>query len=325
MNESTVPIGVGVWGLGRHARRKILPALSICPDTKLVGVTTRDREVALAETEHYRCRSWGTPEAMLLDEEVDAVYVATPTGLHHDHGMRVLGAGKHLWSEKALADSYTHVQELVRESYERDLGLCEGLMYLYHPQFTFVANAVTRQSFGRILSINCQFGLPPLEEPGFRFTRELGGGAILDVAPYPVSATLRLLGTDIELLKSQLVQPPGFEVDTHGFALLSRKDGVCAFLEWGYNRSYRNEIHVWGEKASLHSNFIFSKPSDHQSRVSLRDQFGKTSHEDIEPTNSFSSMFCAFAKTVYDRESRDHMREEARLQARCLESLRQAN
>ena len=193
------------------------------------------------------------------------------------------------------------------------------------PQFTFVANAVTRQSFGRILSINCQFGLPPLEEPGFRFTRELGGGAILDVAPYPVSATLRLLGTDIELLKSKLVQPPGFEVDTHGFALLSRKDGVCAFLEWGYNRSYRNEIHVWGEKASLYSNFIFSKPSDHQSRVSLRDQFGKTSHEDIEPTNSFSSMFCAFAKTVYDRESRDHMREEARLQARCLESLRQAN
>ena len=260
---------------------------------------------------------------MLSDEEVDAVYVATPTGLHYAHGMQVLGAGKHLWSEKALADTFPRVQELVRESYERDLGLCEGLMYLYHPQFRFIADTVTQPSFGRILSVNCQFGLPPLEQPGFRFTRELGGGALLDVAPYPVSATLRLLGTGLSLMKSLLFQPSGFEVDTHGVALMSNEGGACAFLEWGYNRAYRNEISVWGENASLYSDFIFSKPPGHEALVSVRDRHGKVKCHDIEPTNSFCSMFCAFARTVYDRESRDHLREEAELQASCLESLRQ--
>ena len=325
MAENSRPVGVGVWGLGRHACRKILPALAICPNTTLVGVTTRDGAVALREAERYHCRSWASHEAMLSDDAIDAVYVATPTGLHHTHGMEVLGAGKHLWSEKALTDSLSQVQELVRESHERDLGLCEGLMYLYHPQFSFIMDTIIQPSFGQILSINCQFGLPPLGEPGFRFSRELGGGALLDVAPYPVSASHKLLGTDLELVNSHLFQPSGFEVDTHGFALLSREDGACAFLEWGYNRAYRNEISIWGENASLHSNFIFSKPPDHQSRVSISDQHGRVKHEDIEPRNSFCSMFSAFAKTVYDRESRDALRQEAELQASCLESLRQGS
>jgi len=317
------PVGVGVWGLGRHARRKILPALSMCPSATLVGVTTRNNAVALREADRYHCRSWASPEAMLSDAEVDAVYVATPIGLHHAHGMEVLKAGKHCWSEKALADTFPRVQELARESYERDLGLCEGLMYLYHPQFRFIVDAVNQPSFGRILSINCHFGVPPLEQPGFRFTRELGGGALLDVAPYPVSAARRLLGTSLGLVKSLLFQPSGFEVDTHGLAWMSSEDGANAFLEWAYNRAYRNEISVWGEKESLHSDFIFSKPPGHQARISLRDQHGKVRHEDIEPTDSFCNMFCAFARTVYDRESRDNLREEAELQASCLESLRQ--
>jgi len=322
VTEISHPVGVGVWGLGRHACRKILPALAMCPNTTLVGVTTRDDQVAFREAERYNCRYWATPQDMFGEEDVDAVYVATPTGLHHAHGMEVLKAGKHLWSEKALTDSLSQAQELVRESYERDLGLCEGLMYLYHPQFSFIVDAVTQPSFGRILSINCQFGLPPLGEPGFRFDPELGGGALLDVAPYPVSAAHRLLGTDLELVNSVLFEPSGFGVDTHGFALLSREDGACAFLEWGYNRAYKNEISVWGENGSLYSDFIFSKPPDHQSRVSVRDQHGEVRYEDIEPANSFCRMFCAFSKTLSDKEGRDHLREEAELQAEYLERLR---
>ena len=287
-----------------------------------MGVTTRNHEVALREAERYSCRSWVSSQAMLSDEEVDAVYVATPTGLHHAHGLEVLKAGKNLWSEKALADTFPRVQELVRESYERDLTLCEGLMYLHHPQFSFIADTVAQPSFGRVLSVSSQFGLPHLEQPGFRFTRELGGGALLDVASYPVSAALRLLGTDLDLVKSHIFQPSEFEVDTHGFALMSSQNGACAFLEWGYNRAYKNEISVWGENASLHSDFIFSKPPDYHPRVSIRDQHGKVRHEDIGPTNSFCSMFSTFARAVYDRESRDQLREEAELQARCLESLR---
>jgi len=39
-------LGIGGWGLGRHACKRILPALDSCPDTSLVGVATRDKSVA---------------------------------------------------------------------------------------------------------------------------------------------------------------------------------------------------------------------------------------------------------------------------------------
>ena len=300
-----------------------MPALKACPNTVLLGVTTRDQDVAREEAALYDCEVWPHPEDMLNVPDVDAVYVATPTGLHYDHGLRVLQAGKHLWCEKSLAETLPQVQELVQQSRLRDLALCEGLMYIYHPQFSFISDAIADHSFGEVLSINCQFGVPPMEQPGFRFTHELGGGALLDVAPYPVSAALKLVGPHLTPICSVITRPPGRDVDMSGFALLSTDAGACAFLEWGYERAYKNEISVWGQNASLHSDLIFSKPPAHAARVSVRDEHGKVEQVRFEPVDSFSLMLSAFAEAVYDRACRDRHRREAELQAKYLGILGQ--
>ncbi len=316
-------VGVGVWGLGRHARKKILPALQACPSTILVGVTTRDGNVARDEADLYQCEYWPSPDDMLRAADVDAVYVATPTGLHHDHGMRVLHAGKHLWCEKAMAATLYQVQDLVRESRVRELALCEGLMYMYHPQFSFICDTIAGHAFGKVLSANCQFGLPHLDQPGFRFTRELGGGALLDIAPYPLSATLKLLGPELTVLQSLVSEPPGSDVDMHGFALVSTHAGACAFLEWGYERAYRNEISIWGENASLHADLIFSKPPAYVASVRVRDRHGKVEEVEIEAADSFSLMFSAFVDAVDDPARRDDFRGEVELRAKYLDRIRQ--
>ena len=315
-------IGVGVWGLGRHAQRNILPAIKACASTLLVGVTTRDQDVAHDVAHQYQCHAWPTPEDMLSDSEVDAVYVATPTGLHYTHGLRVLQAGKHLWCEKAITQTLSEAQELSRQSRRRDLALCEALMYLYHPQFSAISHLIADGSFGNVLSVRSQFGLPHLEQPGFRYNRELGGGALLDVAPYPLSAAIKLLGPGLTVMKSFVGRASGFDVDTHGYALLSTNAGTCVFLEWGYERAYKNEISIWGERSSLHSDLIFSKPPDYSPTLFLRDKNGGVEHVRIDPADSFALMFSAFSNAVLDPARRDDLREEIEMRARYLESLR---
>ena len=315
-------VGVGVWGLGRHARRKVLPAISACPRTSLVGVTSRDQDVVRDEASRYGCLGWKTPEDMLGAPEVDAVFVATPTGLHFVHGMRVLEAGKHLWCEKAIAETLFQAQELSGESRRRDLALCEALMYLYHPQFLAISKMIADNSLGRVLSLRSQFGLPHLENPGFRFTHELGGGALLDIAPYPLSAALMLLGPNLTLLHSSVSQPPGVDVDTHGFALLSAMNGACAFLEWGYERAYKNEISIWGETGSIHSELIFSKPPDYSPCILIRDTHGSLERVEIDPVDSFLPMFSAFSDAVLDPVLRNDLRGELELRAKYIEILR---
>jgi len=316
------PVRVGVWGLGPHARRKILPALDICPETVLVGVTTRDREVSLEEADRYGCREWATEDDMLASPDVEAVYVATPTGLHHRHGLQVLQAGKHLWCEKPMTETLHQLEQLMDVAGRRDLALCEGMMYLYHPQFSTISRMVSEASFGKVVSLRTQFGLPPLEQPRFRYSRELGGGALLDLAPYPLSAALELLGSPLTLTESFVGTPSGRDVDTYGYALLTAAEGTTAFLEWGYERGYRNEISVWGERASLTSEFIYSKTSDHRARVTLRNKRGVAEQVEIEPADSFLLMFSAFADVVRSPERHEVLRQAIVVRASHLERLR---
>jgi NDP-hexose-3-ketoreductase len=324
MNESLRNVRVGVWGLGRHARRRILPALRASSKTSLVGVTTRDQVVAQEEADRYKCRVWVTPEDMLRDTDVDAIYISTPTGLHVSQGMMTLGAGKHLWCEKPLATTLLEAQQLSEASRRNGLALCEGLMYLYHPHFATVKQIVSAASFGAILGVRSQFGLPPLQQPGFRFNHELGGGALLDLAPYPLSAVLELFDRPMEVVESYVGGGENkYDVDLYGHALLSTVDDrVPAYLEWGYQRAYRNEISVWGEYGSIHSDFIFSKSVDHQPTVALRDKHGHMEEIEVAPADSFVLMFDAFSEVVFDEALREDSRQMISLRASYLQRLR---
>ena len=117
---------------------------------------------------------------MLRDDAIDVVYVATPIALHGEHGRRVLEAGKHLWCDKPLATSRDAVLQLLERSARLGLVLCEGHMYLHHPQFQWLRSYVTEGRLGRVTSIECRFGIPRLEQPGFRSDPSLGGGALPD-------------------------------------------------------------------------------------------------------------------------------------------------
>ena len=323
MSNSTKSIRVGVWGLGRHARRKILPALLSCPTTVLAGVTTRRQDVAKGEAARYGCTAWPTPADMLADRTVEAIYVATPSGLHASHGAIALRAGKHLWCEKPIATSISEARSLSSASRERNLALCEGLMYLYHPQFSTISDLISSGSIGSVLSVKSEFGIPPLEDPGFRTDPSLGGGALLDLAPYPLSAALALVEEPWEIVESHVEHAAAGGIDTSGHALLvteGRK--TSAFLEWGYERAYRNQISIWGELGLIQSELIFSKPPGLTPEVSFRDRHGGLTTIPVESADSFDTMFLAFSEAVFDAGLREQHRDAIELRAGFLEEIK---
>ena len=128
-------IRVAVWGVGHHASANILPAIAAVEGLELYGVCSRNPAVVSDCMSAWRCQGWTEPGPMLQDPAVDAVYVATPIGLHATHGRQVLGAGKHLWCEKPLTCFLDETLELLEMAKSRRVSLCEAFMYLYHPQF----------------------------------------------------------------------------------------------------------------------------------------------------------------------------------------------
>ena len=71
-------LGIAIWGLGNHARNRILPALSSIKELSLIGVCSRTEKKVIACAQQWNCRGWTDPNEMLNNPNVDIVYLATP-------------------------------------------------------------------------------------------------------------------------------------------------------------------------------------------------------------------------------------------------------
>ena len=313
-------------GLGPHAVRNILPAVHGADAVELHGVCSRNPEVVAAAVARYGCKGWIDFGHMLGDRDVDAVCLATPTGLHALHGIAVLEAGKHLWCEKPLATNLADSVVLCRLAEERSLGLAEGFMYLHHPQFTHVREVLEFGRIGCAHTLTIRLGIPTLAKPGFRNDPSLGGGALLDVGCYPVSAALGLFPDEKpRVMYAVMSQQDGSAVDTAGKAVLEYAGGMSAILEWGTGVAYRNEIDVWGSSGSISSDRFFSKPADHPPRLRMRDIHGRETEEDLPAANHFVRMFAAFRDIVLDDSKAAMERSMILRRASMLQSIRVAS
>jgi NDP-hexose-3-ketoreductase len=296
-------LGVAVWGLGRHGVGRILPAIQESTALDLRGVCSRNHERVASVAATAGCRGWTDPQAMLRDPGVDAVYVATPTGVHAEHGRAVLEAGKHFWGEKPFTTTGVATQALLAESRARALTVGEALMYLYHPQFRQLCGYINTGRLGQVRSVCCQFGIPPLDFQSFRTEPAMGGGALLDVGCYTISAVHGLF-PDIEaqVRYAAMGVTGDHAVDTEGQALLVLSNGVEAHLEWRTNCSYVNQMSVWGTAGTVMTDKIFSKPPTYEPVFHLRDIRGAETTEPGHPGNHFQAMFESFAAMVSSQE-----------------------
>jgi NDP-hexose-3-ketoreductase len=296
--------GIAVWGVGPHAMKNVLPAIEEARGYQLVGVCSRNESARAEAAQKWGGAAWASPEEMLRSDRVELVYIATPTGLHASQGMRVLQSGKHLICEKSLAAQPEDALALVEFATNRKLLLCEALAYQFHPRFLAVRDLVSQPEFGAVLHAFCTFGLPPLDKPGFRMNRELGGGALLDVGCYPLSAMRMLFGDHSSVLYSQIVTLSNDEVDIAGDAAFLFADGLRVDTAWGYNRAYSAGLFIWGEKQSLYVNRLFSKDTVGDSSITLRDHFGDATTIPAPEANAFVAMFGAVREGLGDDAKR---------------------
>src|SRR5659263_263408 len=99
------------WGVLSTAliNEKMLPGAARSSDVEVVAIASRDARRAEAFAARWGIgRAYGSYDALLSDDAVDAVYVPLPNGLHHPWTLRALQAGKHVLCEKPV--SYTHLR-----------------------------------------------------------------------------------------------------------------------------------------------------------------------------------------------------------------------
>jgi 1,5-anhydro-D-fructose reductase (1,5-anhydro-D-mannitol-forming) len=226
-------VGWGIIGMGNIADKVTAPAMTEAKSSRLVAVMRRDlnRARELAD-EHGAARAYSTVEEVLEDDEVDAVYVATPVHVHAEQTIQAAEYGKHVLCEKPMA--------LNPEEAQRMVDACDAngvkLMLCYYQRFNRrhqkIKELIASGQIGKVTAARVTFsGFGPDNPQSWRQKPEFsGGGNLMDCGSHCVDLLRYLLG-DVTRV-SALVSTIAFDyaVDDTATMLLEMDGGTHAVV-----------------------------------------------------------------------------------------------
>ncbi|WP_306370097.1 Gfo/Idh/MocA family protein [Nocardiopsis sp. CC223A] len=267
----STPVRFGVMGCGSIAQRRTLPAMMLHPSAEISSVASRDAAKAEELTRRFGGTAVEGYAALLHRPDVDAVYVTTPTGLHAEWAAHCIRAGKHVLVEKPLASEPADVRDLVELARRHDVVLMENLMFRHHSQHQEVAKLLSRGDIGELRSLSAAFGIPPRSPDDVRLSRELGGGALLDLGVYLLETASMYLGEEIRVRGAVLREDRDSDVDVAGHVLLSAGEAT-AELTFGFGFGYRCAYSLWGSEGRLTLDRAYTAPPEWRPRLEVARQ-----------------------------------------------------
>jgi predicted dehydrogenase len=233
-----------------NINREILRGAAESELVEVVAVGSRDGAKAQAyAAEHGIPRAHATYEALLADDEVDAVYISLPNGMHHEWTMKALAAGKHVLCEKPYSRRAAEVEEAFGAAHDAGLVLTEAFMYRHHPQTAKVRALVAEGAVGRLCAVKATFTFPLEDTTNVRALPELDGGALMDVGCYCVSGIRLVAGEPEHVRGEQVVGATGVDMAFHG--ILRCADDVVGQFEASFRSPRRQRLEIVGEDAVL--------------------------------------------------------------------------
>lgn len=190
----------------------------------------------------------------LEDEELDCVYIATPNQTHYDYAKKAIEKGKHVLCEKVMVLNSAQANELFELAKKHHVVILEAVTLFYMPMYHEVSRLLKQDVLGKISSANITFGSCKEYDVNNRFfSLEKGGGALFDIGPYALSAAVYLLGTDIELVSSEVVMAPS-GVDEKSVTTLKTKNNELASVMLSFRGKLPKQILVTGDEGYLQIN-----------------------------------------------------------------------
>ncbi|RKU31323.1 oxidoreductase [Candidatus Poribacteria bacterium] len=258
---------IGIIGCGtisgayfEGAKKTDILEIKACADIR--------QNAAISQAEKYNCKSL-TVEELLADSEIELVVNLTIPRVHVDVGIQVLNAGKHVYSEKPLGVDIESGKELINTAAEKGLRVGSAPDTFLGGGIQTSRLAIDTVKIGKPLAgtaFMCGHG-PESWHPNPAFYYDIGGGPMLDMGPYYITALVNLLGPvkrvaaittkafEERIATSQAVNGLRIPVNTttHLTGVIEFENGVIITMIMSFDM-WRHSlpcIEIYGETGSL--------------------------------------------------------------------------
>ncbi len=236
--------------------------MSKCPYVDLVSTCD-----IIPERAEKRAKEFDIPhhyphiDKMLAGAAFDLLVTLTDMQEHEHLNRQALEAGKHVWSEKPIANTLAAGQDLLRLSKKKGVRLWGAPITVSSPQFAFMAKTLAGGKLGRVAAAHADYGHTG---PGWSsFFYEKGGGSMPDLMVYNLTSLTGLLGPAKAMVAMTGIVTPTRTIDRKGQIKVEAEDNAMLLLDHGQ-----------GVISHIQSGFNYFNPHGHEGSKETRHTIG---------------------------------------------------
>jgi len=323
--DSSEQIRFGILGCSNVAKQKTIPAIIKSKNSKLERIGSRSTEKQKEFSKTFGCEKYGNYQDIIDDENVDAVYISLPIALQMEWVLKAAENGKHVLCEKSVAITYESAKNMVNAAKKNGVRMLEAFMFRFHPQHQKFLELVGEGVAGEPSFFEAKYGsVLTSDRAGFRFNRNLGGGALNDYGCYTVCASRMMFGNDVEGVMSNLTLDENNKIDTKGTFYLIYSNSKIAFGTFSFNNFYQSTYSVWGTKSIIGLDRAFSIPANTKSIIRVKSKEGSREIE-IPWVDQIQLMIDEFSRVLLKKKENSFDYEnDIIFQAKIMEAIRKS-
>jgi len=262
-------IKIGLIGCG-SVSNMYLPHLSKSEYVELVSVCDIIPERAASAAKKYNIQNhYPHIDQLLAGAPFDLMVDLTNMQEHGRLNKQALLAGKHVWSEKPMANSYKEGKALLDLAKSKGQRIWGAPAVVNSPQFAFMAKMIREGKIGKVAAAHAHYG--HLGPTWSAFFYEKGGGSLPDLGVYNIATLTGLLGPAKSLVamtsiitQDRTVDDKGkikVEAEDNAMIILEHANGRLSHVQCGFNYfdPYGHEgagqeqptISIWGTKGNM--------------------------------------------------------------------------
>ena len=262
--ENSKIIKVAIVGCGSVSNRYI-PHLQSSSLVKIVGLCDIIHDRAIAQNKQYNVGAitFSSIEDLLKGVDFDLMLTLTDMQMHGTLNRKALIAGKNVWSEKPLANTYEEGKQLVELAKAKNIRIWGAPAVVTSPQFEFMSKTIQSGKLGKLASAHGQYGHTGPTWSSFFY--EPLGGSMPDLGVYNMATLTGLLGPAKSVMAMTSIVNKNREIDNKGVIevkeednahiLLEHENGIISHVMCGFN--YFDPFGHEAKNQTLHSIQIF--------------------------------------------------------------------
>ena len=315
------------WGILSTANiglQKVIPGIQKSAHSEVVAIASRELGKAQAAAQTLGiARAYGSYEELFADPDIDAIYNPLPNHLHVPMTVAAAKAGKHVLCEKPIALSAADAEAL--RQCPPDRLVLEAFMIRFHPQWARAREIVRSGELGEIRAINAMFSYFNADPANVRNQADIGGGGIMDIGCYPITAARYLFETEPQRVVSLVERDPNFGTDRLASVMADFGGGRQLNFTCSTQTVPHQRVQVFGSTGKLEITIPFNAPPDTPTAITVDSGAaldGSLARREILPAvDQYAEQAEAFALAVLDEAPLPWGIEDAIASMRVIDAI----